>query len=49
MVAEGMTDHQKRVLELRKEFLIKANNPYRHMTQEGGSVVSFPEFQSILD
>lgn len=42
MGAEGMTDHQKRVLELRKEFLIKANNPYRHMTMEGGSVVSFP-------
>lgn len=41
MGIDGSTDQQKRVLELRKEFLQKLHNPYRHMTGEGGHVVSF--------
>lgn len=40
MVAEGVSDAQKRVLSLRKEFMHKFQNPYRHMTAEGGHVVS---------
>lgn len=41
MSAEGISDKQKRVLELRKEYLKKLHNPYRHMTAEGGHIVSF--------
>lgn len=35
------SDQQKKILELRKEFLKQSQNPYRHMTAEGGTVVSF--------
>lgn len=41
MGAEGVSEAQKRVLSLRKEYLQKLHNPYRHMTAEGGHVVSF--------
>lgn len=41
MGSDGTSDAQKRVLELRKEYLKKLHNPYRHMTNEGGHVVSF--------
>ena len=44
MSSEGVTPAQKRVLELRKEYLTKVHNPYRHMTAEGGHVVSFHKF-----
>jgi hypothetical protein len=41
MGAEALTEAQKRVLSLRKEHMTKLYNPYRHMTAEGGHVVSF--------
>lgn len=41
------SEPQKRVLELRKDYLKQANNPYRHMTGEGGAVVSLHKFPSI--
>lgn len=34
------SEQQQRVLELRKEYLKQLHNPYRHMTSEGGHVVS---------
>lgn len=40
MGLEGATPQQQRVLELRKEYMTKLHNPYRHMTAEGGHVVS---------
>lgn len=49
MGAEGASDPQKRVLELRKEYMRQLNNPYRHMTAEGGHVVSFTKFSSFID
>lgn len=39
-VPEGISGQQRRVLELRDEFLRKSLNPYRHATMEGGHVVS---------
>lgn len=44
MGAEQLTEQQKRVLELRKEFLTKMNNPYRHMTNEGGFLVMLTDY-----
>lgn len=40
MSTEVVSETQKRVLELRKEYLKKLHNPYRHMTAEGGHIVS---------
>lgn len=49
MVAEGASGPQKRVLELRKEYMRQLENPYRHMTAEGGHIVSFTNFSSFID
>lgn len=46
MGAEGVSEAQKRVMAIRKEYLQKVNNPYRHMTAEGGHVVSLCDFQA---
>jgi hypothetical protein len=37
------SDAQKRIFELRKDYLKQLHNPYRHMTAEGGHIVSFLE------
>lgn len=36
----GLAGASKRTLELRNYFLQQTHNPYRHMTGEGGHVVS---------
>ncbi|CRK99831.1 CLUMA_CG013139, isoform A [Clunio marinus] len=38
MSSEQISSKQKRVIELRNEYLKQINNPYRHMTAEGGHV-----------
>lgn len=41
MGAEGVSEAQKRVLMLRKEYMQKLYNPHIHARAEGGHVVSF--------
>ncbi|KAG5681716.1 hypothetical protein PVAND_011126 [Polypedilum vanderplanki] len=49
MAEEGLRSQQKRVLELRQQFLRKSMDPYRHMTGEGGHVFDpgFYRFQAM--
>ncbi|CAG9805620.1 unnamed protein product [Chironomus riparius] len=48
-VPDGISGQQRRVLELRAEFLKKSLNPYRHATMEGGHVFdpAFYRFQAM--